>query len=39
MSIISEEKWYDLFPIADDQYTYENFLKAVARFPAFCGEK
>ena len=23
---------------ASDIYTYQNFLKAVAKFPAFCGE-
>ena len=36
--IIDEDDWERLFPMADDVYTYESFLRAVAKFPAFCGE-
>ncbi|WP_020412392.1 glycoside hydrolase family 19 protein [Microbulbifer sp. VTAC004] len=37
-SIISEDTWDYLFPVRADEYTYTNFLRAVAKFPAFCGE-
>lgn len=30
--------WASAFPQADAIYTYDNFLKSVAKFPAFCGE-
>ncbi|WP_234393681.1 chitinase [Allofrancisella guangzhouensis] len=36
-SIISEKDWNYIFPKRSVEYTYENFLKAVAKFPAFCG--
>ena len=36
--IKSKEDWEIIFPLADDVYTYENFLKAVAKFPHFCNE-
>jgi hypothetical protein len=38
MSHFDEDAFNGLFPIADDFYTYENFLRAVAKFPAFCNE-
>jgi len=38
MSILNEAEWDDGFPIADPVYTYDNFLKAVGKFPFFCGE-
>ena len=37
-SLIDEAAWTDNFPLRNPIYTYENFLKAVAKFPAFCGE-
>lgn len=38
MSLFSEADWDDGFPLADPIYTYDNFLKAVAKFPYFCNE-
>ena len=35
---MTQEQWDDGFPLADPIYTYQNFLKSVAKFPAFCGE-
>ena len=35
--IISSNDWNFLFPKRAPEYTYSNFLKAVAKFPAFCG--
>ena len=35
---MTETQWDLAFPLADDIYTYDNFLKAVAKFPAFCNE-
>ena len=35
---MTEEQWDLAFPLADDIYTYDNFLKAVAKFPALCNE-
>lgn len=37
-SIFTEQDFIDGFPQSDSIYTYENFLKAVAKFPSFCGE-
>ena len=37
-SLIDETAWTDNFPLRDPIYEYEDFLKAVAKFPAFCGE-
>ncbi|WP_444919931.1 glycoside hydrolase family 19 protein [Microbulbifer sp. CnH-101-G] len=37
-SVISEDTWNYLFPLRAEEYTYTNFLRAVAKFPAFCGE-
>ena len=36
-SIISQEDFNYLFPKRTAEYTYEKFLKASAKFPAFCG--
>ena len=38
MKIIDSEKWNYLFPIRHASYSYENFLKAVGKFPKFCNE-
>ncbi|WP_232313104.1 glycoside hydrolase family 19 protein [Enterovibrio coralii] len=37
-SIISESDWNHLFPLRDEKYTYLNFLKAIGKYPAFCGD-
>lgn len=37
-SFFSAEQWDEAFPLADSIYTYDNFLKAIAKFPYFCGE-
>jgi len=37
-SLFSEADFENNFPFADPFYTYENFLKAVAKFPNFCNE-
>lgn len=39
MRVLPKEKWDYLFPIAASVYTYEQFVKAVHKFPAVCGEK
>ena len=36
--IFPEADWVRGFPVANAVYTYENFLKAAAKFPAFCNE-
>jgi len=36
--VMEKDKFEYLFPLRDKVYTYEGFLKAVAKFPAFCGE-
>ncbi|CAA0099207.1 Chitinase A [BD1-7 clade bacterium] len=36
-TIISETDWNFLFPRRATEYTYVNFLKAIAKFPGFCG--
>lgn len=38
MSVLSEDQWNYLFPVANKIYDYDSFLKAVAQFPMFCGE-
>lgn len=35
-SLISPRKWKMLFPIRNQIYTYNSFLKAVGKFPHFC---
>jgi chitodextrinase len=37
-SMVSEADWEYLFADRSPEYTYENFLKAVGKFPAFCGD-
>lgn len=37
-SVLSEGDWEYLFPQRSPEYTYENFLKAAGKFPAFCGD-
>ncbi len=37
-TIVSAEDWEYLFPQRSPEYTYENFLKAAGKFPAFCGD-
>ena len=37
-SILSAAEWDFLFPRRAAEYTYTNFLRAVAKFPAFCGD-
>lgn len=36
-SIVSESAWNEIFPERDEKYTYLNFLKAIGKYPAFCG--
>jgi len=36
--IVGESDWNYLFPQRAPEYTYSNFLKAVGKFPAFCGD-
>ncbi|WP_087016018.1 glycoside hydrolase family 19 protein [Thaumasiovibrio subtropicus] len=35
--MIDQSKWDYLFPERDAAYTYENFLKAIAKFEGFCA--
>ncbi|WP_233072789.1 glycoside hydrolase family 19 protein [Motilimonas eburnea] len=35
-TIVSEADWDFLFPIRHENYTYQRFLQAIAKFPAFC---
>ena len=37
-SVFPASKFNDWLPNADQIYTYDSFLKAVAKYPAFCGE-
>lgn len=37
--ITTEKEWAELFPNRNPSYTYVNFLKAVGKFPAFCGTR
>ena len=39
LRVLSKGAWKYLFPIAKDAYTYENFVKAIAKFPMICNEK
>lgn len=36
-SIIRSSDWDYLFPLRAPEYTYSNFLKAISKFPAVCG--
>lgn len=35
---VSLSDWDHLFPERTQEYTYDNFLKAVGKFPSFCGD-
>ncbi|MDO6524064.1 glycoside hydrolase family 19 protein [Motilimonas sp. 1_MG-2023] len=35
-AIVSAADWEFLFPIRHENYTYQRFLQAIAKFPAFC---
>jgi len=37
-SFLSSSDWDYLFPRRAPEYTYENFLQAIGKFPAFCGD-
>ncbi|MCX8957116.1 chitinase [Erwinia psidii] len=37
-NILGAERWDHLFPHRDPAYTYDNFLKAVGKFPRLCGD-
>jgi len=37
-SVLDDSLWSNLFPVADSFYTYEDFLKSVAKWPYFCNE-
>ncbi|WP_299596248.1 glycoside hydrolase family 19 protein [uncultured Microbulbifer sp.] len=36
--IVASADWDFLFPVRAAEYSYTNFLRAVAKFPAFCGD-
>jgi hypothetical protein len=38
MSILSSDDFDYVFPMKNDLYTYEGMLRAIGKFPAFCGE-
>lgn len=38
MDIVDEDEYEFLFPMRNDLYTYEGFIRAIGKFPAFCGE-
>ncbi|MDK9354912.1 glycoside hydrolase family 19 protein [Lelliottia sp. V106_10] len=35
--ILSRDQWDYIFPLRAPEYSYENFLKAIGKFPAVCG--
>ncbi|MCA0894481.1 glycoside hydrolase family 19 protein [Microbulbifer agarilyticus] len=37
-AIVSNQKWDFLFPVRAPEYSYTNLLRAIAKFPAFCGD-
>lgn len=37
-SVLTEDDFNKLFPLRDSLYTYQGFLRAVGKFPKFCGE-
>ena len=39
MNVLSKEIWEYILPLRNAVYSYEEFLVAVSKFPAFCGEK
>lgn len=36
--ILTEEKWDYITPVKAPEYSYTKFLRAVGKFPAFCGD-
>eukprot|EP01067_Filipodium_phascolosomae_P003972 Filipodium_phascolosomae@DN2707_c0_g1_i3.p1 len=36
-SIVSAERWNYFYPLRHEVYTYENLLRAIGKFPAYCG--
>lgn len=34
---LSKDQWEYIFPLRAPEYSYENFLKAIGKFPAVCG--
>jgi len=39
MRVLTTERWEHITPCRLPAYSYAEFLKAVSKFPAFCGEK
>jgi len=39
MRVLTESMWEKLTPFRLPIYTYDSFLIAVSRYPAFCGER
>jgi len=39
MKILTREVWTYLTPFRIQTYSYESFITAISKFPAFCGEK
>ena len=37
--LVSREMWDYIFPVRNEVYNYEEFLKAIGKFPALCNEK
>jgi hypothetical protein len=37
-AILPESKYDEVFPMKNDLYQYQGFLRAIAKFPKFCGE-
>jgi len=37
-NIINEEEFEEIFPMRNELYTYDGLLRAIGKFPAFCGE-
>lgn len=35
---LTSDQFEELFPKRNEFYTYDNFLKAVAKYPMFCDE-
>jgi hypothetical protein len=36
--LLPESKYDEVFPMKNDLYTYQGFLRSIAKFPKFCGE-
>lgn len=37
--VLGDTGFEHLFPLRNEIYTYEGFLRAVGKWPAFCGER